>query len=326
MPLSSQLTQFANPAEGLTTAEIPGRPPGPGEVVVKMLAAPINPADLNVIEGTYGALPTLPAAIGNEGVGRIVQLGEGVTGFREGELVLPMTLGTWTSELTIAAGSLIPLPDGVDIPQASMLTVNPATAWRILHDFVALQPGDWIAQNAANSGVGRSMIQLARACGFRTLNVVRRAELVEELRAAGGDVVVTEECDLRKEVKTLCGGTKPRLGLNAVGGSSALNIANALAPGSPLVTFGAMSKQALKIPNGLVIFSDIRFQGFWLKRWRDRATPEMLAKNYAELASHLANRTLYTPVAATFKLSDVREAVAAASKDQRGGKILLDLA
>jgi len=326
MPLSSQLTQFANPTEGLTTADIPGRPPGPDEVVVKMLAAPINPADLNVIEGTYGSLPTLPAAIGNEGVGRIVQVGEGVTHLREGALVLPMTLGTWASEITIAAGSLIPLPDGVDIAQASMLTVNPATAWRILHDFVSLKPGDWIAQNAANSGVGRSMIQLAHACGFRTLNVVRRAELVEELRAAGGDVVVTEECDLRKEVKTLCAGAKPRLGLNAVGGSSALNIANSLAPGSPLVTFGAMSKQALKIPNGLVIFSDIRFQGFWLKRWRDRATPEMLAKNYSELAAHLANGTLHTPVAATFKLPDVREAVAAASKDQRVGKILLDLA
>jgi trans-2-enoyl-CoA reductase len=326
MPLAARLHQFGTPAESISVAEFPARPPAPGEVVVEMLAAPINPADINVIEGKYGDLPPLPATIGNEGVGRIAALGSDVTGLSIGQTVLPMSFGTWTREMTIPSASIVPLPDGLDIHQAAMLTVNPATAWRLLHDFVALAPGDWIVQNAANSGVGRSVIQLARALGLRTVNVVRRPELIEELLASGADHVVTEECDLRTEISSLCGGDRPKLGLNAVGGSSALNVANALARGGCVVTFGAMSKQPLKIPNGLLIFSDIRFHGFWLKRWRENATRTDVQETYGSLAAFLAKGILNTPVDGVFPLADLGNALAAAAKDRRAGKTLLDLA
>ena len=290
-----------------------------------MLAAPINPADLNVIEGTYGDLPELPATIGNEGVGRISSVGLGVTGLEPGQLVLPMTFGTWCKQMIVPARSVIPLPEGLDTNQAAMLTVNPATAWRMLQDFVKLEPGDWVVQNAANSGVGRSVIQIAQALGWNTLNVVRRPELVDELTAAGGTVVVTEECDLRKELKTLCGGARPKLALNAVGGPSALNIANALATGGTMVTFGAMSKQPLKIPNGLLIFKGLKFEGFWLNRWRKNADRAVLGETHAALAALLKAGKLFTPVHATFPLTRVVEAVEAAGQEQRGGKVLLDL-
>ena len=325
MSIAARLHQFGKPADSLTVEEIERPAPGPEEVVLEMLAAPINPADLNVIEGTYGDLPELPATIGNEGVGRIAAVGSGVTELRPGELVLPMTFGTWCRQMIVPARNVIPLPDGLDVFQAAMLTVNPATAWRLLHDFVKLEPGDWIVQNAANSGVGRGVIQLARALGWKTLSVVRRPELVEELRAAGGTVVVTEECDLRKELKGLCGGAKPKLALNAVGGPSALNIANALAPGGTMVTFGAMSKLPLKIPNGLLIFKGLKFEGFWLNRWRKNAPRATLLETYAALASHLKTGTLFTPLHEKFPLSLVVEAVEAAGAEQRGGKVLLDL-
>ena len=325
MSIAARLHQFGKPADSLTVEEIERTAPGPEEVVLEMLAAPINPADLNVIEGTYGDLPELPATIGNEGVGRIAAVGSGVTELRPGELVLPMTFGTWCRQMIVPARNVIPLPDGLDVFQAAMLTVNPATAWRLLHDFVKLEPGDWIVQNAANSGVGRGVIQLARALGWKTLSVVRRPELVEELRAAGGTVVVTEECDLRKELKGLCGGAKPKLALNAVGGPSALNIANALAPGGTMVTFGAMSKLPLKIPNGLLIFKGLKFEGFWLNRWRKNAPRATLLETYAALASHLKTGTLFTPLHEKFPLSLVVEAVEAAGAEQRGGKVLLDL-
>ena len=325
MPLAARLHQFGNPADSISVTETPSRPPAAGEVVVRMFAAPINPADINVIEGKYGDLPQLPATIGNEGVGKILHLGSNVTGLAIGQTVLPMAFGTWANEMTIPATSAVRLAEGIDIHQAAMLTVNPATAWRMLHDFVPLAPGDWIVQNAANSGVGRSVIQLAQALGLRTVNVVRRPELIEELIASGADHVVTEECDLRKEISGLCGGARPKLGLNAVGGSSALNVANALARGGSLVTFGAMSKQALKIPNGLLIFSDVRFQGFWLKRWRENASSEDLQATYASLGNHLAAGVLQTPIHEVFPLSNLTNALAAAMKDQRAGKILLDL-
>ena len=290
-----------------------------------MLAAPINPADLNVVEGTYGELPPLPATIGNEGAGEILALGPGVENLRIGQKVLPLAFGTWTSELILPAKNAIPLPDNIDIHQAAMLAVNPATAWRLLHDFAQLQPGDWIAQNAANSGVGRAVIQLARHLGFRSLNVVRRPELLDELLALGGDVVVTEETDLRREARQLCGGALPKLALNAVGGASALNLANALAPGSPHITIGAMARQPLKIPNGLLIFQNLAFRGFWLRRWRESAPAAEIASTYATLADLLHRGILHTPIHQILPLSEVAAALAAAMQDKRHGKILLDL-
>ncbi|MFZ4775728.1 MAG: MDR family NADPH-dependent oxidoreductase [Terrimicrobiaceae bacterium] len=326
MSVAALLHQFGKPAESLRVADVTLPPPGPDEVLLDMLAAPINPADINVIEGTYGDLPALPATIGNEGVGRVALVGSNVTHLQLGQLVLPMTFGTWATQMIAPARDVIPLPAGLNTFQAAMLTVNPATAWRMLHDFVKLAPGDWIVQNAANSGVGRSVIQLARALGWKTLNIVRREELVEELKEAGGTVVVTEECDLRKELKNLCGGGRPKLALNAVGGPSALNIANALASGGTMVTFGAMSKQALKIPNGLLIFKGLKFEGFWLKRWRETVDNATRQETYAALAAHLKAGTLLTPIHAAYPISSVVEAVVAAGAEQRGGKVILDLA
>lgn len=325
MPLACRLFAFGENPPAVRVEEIPTPTPAPGEVVIRMLAAPINPADLNVIEGSYGELPPLPATIGNEGCGEILALGAGVENLRIGQKVLPLAFGTWTRELLLPAENAIPLPDDIDIRQAAMLAVNPATAWRLLHDFITLQPGDWIVQNAANSGVGRAVIQLARHLGLRTLNVVRRPELLDELLALGGDVVVTEEADLRREARQLCGGALPKLGLNAVGGASALNIANALAPVSPHITYGAMGRQPLKIPNGLLIFQNLAFQGFWLRRWKDQAPVAEIQSTYTTIASLLHRGLLHTPVDRVFPMTEVSAALAAAAQDKRPGKILLDL-
>lgn len=325
MPYACRLHAFGSHPPALRVEFLPAREPAPGEVVLGMLAAPVNPADLNVIEGTYGELPELPATIGNEGCGEILKIGADVQGWNVGDLALPLQQGTWASEMRLSAGALIPLPRGVDPLQAAMLGVNPATAWRMLHDFTALREGDWIVQNAANSGVGRAVIQLARALGLRTLNVVRRAELIDELLGIGADVVVTEETDLRTHTASLCGSVRPKLGLNAVGGASALNIANALAPDATLVTYGAMSRQPLKIPNGLLIFKNLAIRGFWLRRWRESATAAEVRATYESLAGFLAKGGLHTPVHSVHPLGDVLEAVAQASLERRGGKVLLQL-
>jgi len=325
MPLACRLFAFGEKPPAVRVEETPSTAPAPGEVVVRMLAAPINPADLNVIEGTYGELPRLPATIGNEGVGEILAVGSGVQTLRVGQKVLPLAFGTWTQELILPANNAIPLPDGIDIQQAAMLAVNPATAWRLLHDFASLQPGDWIVQNAANSGVGRAVIQLARHLGLRTLNVVRRPELLNELRSLGGDVVVTEEADLRREARQICGGALPKLALNAVGGASALNIANALAPGSQHVTFGAMARQPLKIPNSLLIFQNLAFRGFWLRRWKEAAPASEIQATYSALAELLGCGILHTPIQQILPLTQVTQALSAAMGDKRSGKILLDL-
>src|SRR5207237_10302270 len=96
-------------------------------------------------------------------------------------------------------------PAEIEPEQASMLKSNPMTAWRLLHDYVDLARGDWLIQNAANSAVGRAVIQIAHELGFKTVNVVRRAELIDELRGEGGDVVLVDGEKLRDEVKDATG-------------------------------------------------------------------------------------------------------------------------
>ena len=317
------LAAFGAKPPALTIENAPALEPRADEVLVRMLAAPINPADLNVIAGTYGELPTLPCTIGNEGAGVVMRIGASVSGFTLGQTVLLLAFGTWAEQIVVPAESLVALLEGLDPLQAAMIGVNPATAWRMIHDFAKLQPGDWIVQNAANSGVGRSVIQLAKALGLRTLNVVRRAELIDELRLSGADVVVTEDTDLRADALTLCGGMLPKLGLNAVGGASALNVANALCAGAPLVTYGAMGRQPLKIPNGLLIFKNISFQGFWLRRWKESAPHAEVRATYEKLSGYLAAGVLHTPVQKVFPLDQVLEAIAEAAQEKRSGKVLL---
>lgn len=290
-----------------------------------MLASPINPADLNVIEGTYGHLPELPAIPGNEGVGRVAEVGVKVASLHVGDLVAPLDSGSWCGARNVPAARVIGLPAGIDPQQAAMITVNPPTAYALLHDFAQLAPGDWVVQNAANSGVGRCVIQLSRRLGLRTLNVVRRPELVAELLALGADVVVTDDTELRKEGPALMDSASARLALNAVGGASALNLANALAPGSPLVTYGAMARQPLKIPNGLLIFGGLSFHGFWLRSWfRDRPAAER-QRIFASLAEMVRDGTLTVPIHRTFPLREIHAALADAASGRRAGKVLLDL-
>jgi trans-2-enoyl-CoA reductase len=317
--------KHGNPAVVLNVETRPWPTPVADEAVVKMCAAPINPADLNQIEGKYPVRPELPATPGFEGAGVIVELGAGVKGLTSGALViLPHNIGTWRDAVAVKAGELVVVPDGIEPVQAAMLKINPLTAWRLLHDYVDLQKGDWLIQNAANSAAGRDVIQIAHELGYKTVNVVRRAELVDDLRAEGGDVVLVDGDTLREEVKSATGGASIRLGLNSVGGDSALRLANCLARGGTLVSFGAMSLQPLKIPTGLLIFKDLRFRGIWINKWYDNATPSERMETFRSLFDMVQRGLLKTKVEKAYPLSEVKAAVAHAAQSKRSGKIILE--
>jgi trans-2-enoyl-CoA reductase len=314
-----------NPADVLHVESQPWPTPAPGEIIVKMSAAPINPADLNQVEGKYPVRAELPATPGFEGAGIVVDVGSDVKGLTNGALViLPHNLGTWRDAVAVKADDLVVVPADIKPVHAAMLKINPMTAWRLLHDYVELSPGDWLIQNAANSAAGRAVIQIAHQLGYKTVNVVRRSELIDELRAEGGDIVVVDSENLRREVEDSIGGPPIRLGLNAVGGESALRLANCLAPGSTLVTYGAMSLQPLKIPNGLLIFKDLRFRGIWINKWYDNATPAQRMEAFQQLFEMAKRGLLQTKVEKAYPLSEAKTAVAHAARGQRSGKIIFD--
>ncbi|HZR04561.1 MAG TPA: 2-enoyl thioester reductase domain-containing protein [Candidatus Udaeobacter sp.] len=316
-----------NPADVLRVESRPWPTPAPDEVIVKMRAAPINPADLNQIEGKYPVRAELPATPGFEGAGIIVDVGAEVKGLTSGSLViLPHNIGTWREAVAVKASDLVVVPAGIRPVHAAMLKINPMTALRLLRDYVDLARGDWLIQNAANSAAGRAIIQIAHELGYKTVNVVRRSELIGELRAEGGDVVLVDSENLRHEVEDAIGGPPIRLALNAVGGESALRLANCLAPGSTLVTYGAMSLQPLKIPNGLLIFKDLRFRGIWINKWYDNATPAQRIEAFQHLFEMAKRGLLQTKVEKAYPLTQAKAAVAHAARGQRSGKVIFEFA
>src|SRR6202171_3752469 len=205
--------RHGNPAEVLQVHTQAWPKAEPDEAIVQMRAAPINPADLNAIEGKYPGRREVPAVPGFEGAGVVVDVGASVSTITKGALViLPHNIGTWREALAVKASELVAVPPEIDPVHAAMLKINPMTAWRLLHDYVDLARGDWLIQNACNSAAGRAVIEIAHELGFKTVNVVRRAELIDELRAEGGDVVLVDNEKLRDEVKTATSGATIRLG------------------------------------------------------------------------------------------------------------------
>lgn len=314
-----------NPADVLQVKTEPWPKAAADEVVVEMRAAPINPADLNAIEGKYPARREVPAVPGFEGAGVALDLGANVSTIAKGALViLPHNIGTWREVLAVKANELVAVPPEIDPVHAAMLKINPMTAWRLLHDYVDLVRGDWLIQNAANSAVGRAVIQIAHDLGYKTVNVVRRAELIAELRAEGGDVVLVDEEKLRDEVKNATSGAAIRLGLNSVGGESVLRLANCLAFGGTLVSFGAMSLQPLKIPTGLLIFKDLRLRGIWINKWYDDATMQERMEAFRPLFEMAKRGLLKTKVEKAYSIDEAKAAVAHAAQSKRTGKIILE--
>jgi trans-2-enoyl-CoA reductase len=310
------------PEEVLSLRAAPLREPATGEALVRMLAAPINPADLNQIEGKYPIKFPLPAIPGFEGAG-VVEAVHGVPDPAIGaRVILPHDLGTWREKAVVAADKLTVVPNDIAPEQAAMLKINPITAWRLLHDFVRLGPGDWVIQNAANSGVGRAVIAICRERGWKTLNVVRRPELIEELQAAGADVVLLDNDELREAAAEATGRAAIRLGINQVGGESALRLAKVVAPEATIVTIGAMSLRSLTMPNGLLIFKNLTFTGFWVNKWYEQATPAQRAETFQSLIDLARRGLLHTPVEQTFSLDEFARAVARGGQGKRGGKII----
>lgn len=302
------------------TLEVPS-----GYLHLEMLAAPINPSDINFIQGVYGIKPECPSTIGFEGVARVLSAPE-ESEITPGTLVMPLkSFHTWQEQAICLPEDCIALPDTIDPIQAAMLTINPMTAQRLISDFADLKPGDWIVQNAANSGVGHCVIQLAKHLGYKTLNVIRREECRQLLLDAGADEVLLEGDALSSELREILGKPGAKLCLNAVGGESALALAKAMANGGHHVTFGAMSKRPLTIPNGVLIFKQSHFHGFWLTRWIEATDSDIVRNEYVRLAEIISEGSINMPVDSTYSLDDYKIAISRAQEERRDGKVLFKM-
>eukprot|EP00823_Brevimastigomonas_motovehiculus_P004740 TRINITY_DN3235_c0_g1_i1.p1 TRINITY_DN3235_c0_g1~~TRINITY_DN3235_c0_g1_i1.p1 ORF type:complete len:369 (+),score=66.50 TRINITY_DN3235_c0_g1_i1:78-1184(+) len=283
----------------------------PGQIFVRMLAVPIHPADLNMIDGTY---PEKPHAgfLGTDGVGVVEDVGHGVSSLKRGDWVIPAGpsgLGTWRQAFICQPDDVYKVRNDIPVESAANILVNSCTAWRMLHDFATLKPGDVVIQNASNSTAGQAVIQLAKVMKVHTINVVRDTQttntnsntrgneemVVRQLKELGADWVISEKdlADESKRKALLSSVSRPiPLALNAVGGTSAINMVRLLSKNGQLVTYGGMSRRPVSLSTSALIFRNIASRGFWLVPWMKSHSREECEQMVTTIADIMKNGQL----------------------------------
>ena len=325
MPKRAIHESYGRPQDVLKLVDAPEEQPAADEVIVRMEAAAMHIADLRTIEGADTFRYPLPRTPGFEGIGHIARVGAGVSRWRVGDRVFPaLGAGAFCEELRCKAESCLPAPPG-DALQLSLLTVNGPTAEVLLEDFVDLQTGDWLIQNAANASCGRYIIRLAQLKGVRTVNVARRPELIKELQDLGGDIVLLDGPDLAARVAEATDRAAIKLGIDAVSGAATQRIAECLASDSPLVSYGSMSNQRCEIDFYLMFRQGITLHGLSFVRQFRHRTAEQVKAMYARLASLMAEGVLVAKIAADYPLEKIVEACEHAARcgEDREGKVII---
>ena len=204
-----------------------------------------------------------------------------------------------------------------------MAVVNPLSALLMLNNFVDLKEGDWLVHSAANSAVGGYIIQLAKQRGIKTINVVRREGLADDLMAKGATVVLIDGPDLAEQIAKATDNTPVTLAIDAVSGETLSRLAQSLKTGGTLVSYGALSGEPASINPALTIFNDIRIRGFWLSKWFENAGMDDRQAAFGQIIPLIASGALKANVDSRFAVSEIKEAVTRASERGRNGKVLI---
>jgi NADPH:quinone reductase-like Zn-dependent oxidoreductase len=317
--------RLGEPGEVLELRDVPGPTCGPGQVRVRMLASPVNPSDLFMIRGRYGHQPAPPFTPGMEGVG-VVEEGKGLLAWRvKGRrvAVLNGAAGNWAEQVVIPARQAVPVPDDLTDGQAATFFVNPASAVAMTRYVLAVPRGAWLLQTAAGSALGRMVIRLGKKHGFRTVNVVRRADQADELLRLGADVVLDSTRDDIAERVTRLTGTGVGFVLDAVGGVVGSRCVNALGPGGRFLSYSSLSGEPISFDPRVLMTRGCRIEGFWLSQWARRQGPLRMLGLFRRIAALLREGVVSSDIGAELPLAEVREAVLLAETPARTGKVLL---
>jgi NADPH2:quinone reductase len=322
---------FGEPSEVLKVREFPDPKPGPGEVRVRMILSPVNPSDTLVVEGRYGVLPKLPSIPGFEGVGIVDEIGPGLPGrilLKKGKRVAAINSagGNWAELAVVPWRQARPIPDDIPDEQAAAYFVNPATVLAMARHVLRVAKGEWLLQSAAGSTLGKMMIKLGRHDGFKTLNVVRRREAIDEIKKLGGDAVISSaDGPIDDQVRRITGGAGVRHAIDPVGGETGTGVFRSLAPTGRILLYGTLSDQPIEVDPRLVISGPRSVEGFWLGHWsRQQSVPSMLLL-FREIASLIRQGVLNSDIGRIYPLEQIGDAVREAAVVGRQGKILVRL-
>ncbi|MGR6319856.1 NADPH:quinone oxidoreductase family protein [Micromonospora soli] len=219
-----RVAELGEPHDVLRLVEVTDPRPGPGQLVVKVLACPANFPDVLMCRGEYQVRPQLPFTPGVELCGEVVALGAGVDGFTVGDRVLGGTalpFGGFAELALLEAATTFPAPPELDHAEAAALYIGYQTGWFGLHRRAGLRAGETLLVHAAAGGVGSAAVQLGKAAGARVIGVVGGPEKAAVARALGADVVVNRrEADFVEVVRAETGGRGADVVYDPVGGDT----------------------------------------------------------------------------------------------------------
>jgi NADPH:quinone reductase-like Zn-dependent oxidoreductase len=322
-----------------------------------MLMSPVNPSDLNFVRGTYhGALeriiwnqgrtaadprvyfdpgrgnacPAPPYALGGEGVGIVDARGAGFLAKRlRGRRVAVASgppNGTWQEFTVVDAKRAVAVPESVPDDQAAMFFVNPVTAYVLIREVLEVPRDGWVLVTAAGSALGKSVVRMGRRDGFRTICVVRSGANSAELTTLGAEAVIeTDRQDLIGEVARITGGQGVGCALDCVGGALAGEVVRCLGLDGRLVIYGTLADRPLEIPGRDLMMPLAQVSGFLLPNWIARQSPLKMLGVLRAVKRLTVEGMFHTDVSATYPLEQVADAVAAAIKPGRVGKVMLHI-
>jgi NADPH:quinone reductase len=324
-----QLRAYDGKPESISVARIPVPRPGPGQVLVRVAASPINPSDLMFVRGMYGFKKPLPAIPGFEGSGTVVASGGGLMArLLNGRRVAchaadpKIAGGMWAEYVVTSAQACVPLRSDVELEAAATMLVNPLSAWAMM-DEARRGRHRALVQTAAASALGRMVIRLGQKFAIPTINVVRRAEQAKLLRDIGAEHVLdSSSTGFDANLRELCRKLDATIALDAVAGEMSARVLRAQPRGSRLLVYGALSLQAVQIDPGSLIFEGKRVQGFWLSAWLAKKNMISRFRLARQVQRFLANE-LKTEIRASHPLEEVGRALQEYATHMTGGKILL---
>ena len=326
--------QFGDPREVLQIREVNVPEPKSGEVLVRMIASPVNPSDLMSVSGQYSIVPKLPATPGFEGVGIVEKSGGGILGrlmVGKKVAVLNRDRGNWSEKTVTSAKQVVPIPRLMPEDQAAMSFVNPVTAYVLVREILKIPAGGWLVQTAGNSSLGKMIIRLGVLFDFKTISIIRREEDIEKLKFIGAHELVVFDLErdppekLAERIQTITSGGIT-YGIDSVGGELGSTLIRSLGVDGRLIVFGSLSGEDVRFSSRSLISTGGRIEGFWLGKYMQELSLLKKMSLIRKTSKFVVDGTLSTDDAVEFSLDQIKEAVRASMQPGHNKKVLLRIA
>ena len=313
--------QTGTPQEVLYLKESEMPQAKPHEVLIRVTARNINPSDIMFVRGMYGITPKLPSSAGFEACG-VVEKSDESGKVPVGTRVMFTAIGTWKEYVCVPAALVIPVPSQMPDSVACQAFVNPMTAYGMIEDS-GLEAGQWLLLTAGASAFGKFAIQMAKAKGIRVAATVRHESQKQLLLDLGAELVINTATE--KLAKVIFEKTEVGVDVvfDAVGGELGVKALSCLKQKGRMMVFGALALENLSINSGLLIFKNLRIEGFWLSSWIESLSAEQRMKAFQRVFGFLMQDDSKADVAATYPLAEFKAALNAYEQAGRNGKILL---